>query len=124
MKYFKTFKVCLSSLIILAILLSVGCGVKNNNAVNEENNEVNNVENNETEITMTIEELSEYDGKNDKPAYIAVDGIIYDVTAVSQWAGGMHNGFTAGNEVTEELENAPHSITKLDGVTIVGKLVE
>jgi cytochrome b involved in lipid metabolism len=34
----------------------------------------------QTEKIFTTEELAKYDGKNNQPAYIAVDGIVYDVS--------------------------------------------
>jgi len=75
------------------------------------------------ELVLTTEELAKYDGKNGNPAYIAVDGVIYDVTDVSFWAEGEHNGFAAGKDLTEEIKNkSPHGTSKLDGVPIVGKL--
>jgi predicted heme/steroid binding protein len=54
-----------------------------------------------------------------------VDGIVYDVTNVSQWKNGMHNGYEAGKDLTEEIKTiSPHGISKLKGVAIVGKLEE
>lgn len=35
------------------------------------------------QLELTLEELAAYDGKDGNPAYIAVDGVIYDVTDVS-----------------------------------------
>ena len=43
-----------------------------------------------SELVLTLDELAQYDGQNGNPAYIAVDGVIYDVTNVSQWNGGAH----------------------------------
>ena len=75
------------------------------------------------ELVLTTAELAQYDGKNGNPAYIAVDGVIYDVTDVSFWAEGEHNGFTAGKDLTEEImSESPHGPSKLEGVPIVGKL--
>ncbi|MBN1778351.1 MAG: hypothetical protein JW811_09540 [Clostridiales bacterium] len=77
------------------------------------------------EIIMTLAELSQYDGTNGNPAYIAVDGVIYDVSDVPQWRSGRHNGFTAGKDLTEEIKNiSPHGVSKLTGLPIVGKLAE
>ena len=77
------------------------------------------------EETFTIDELSTYTGKDGNPAYIAVDGIVYDVTNVSRWKNGMHNGFDAGLDLTEEIKTlSPHGISKLKGVPVVGKLVQ
>lgn len=76
-------------------------------------------------LVLTLEELSAYNGENGSPAYIAVDGIIYDVTNVPQWKNGKHNGFTAGKDLTEEIKNiSPHGVSKLKGIPAVGKLAE
>ncbi len=48
---------------------------------------------------LTAEELKAYDGKEGRPAYVAIGDTIYDVTDVPQWRNGVHNGNTAGNEL-------------------------
>lgn len=59
---------------------------------------------------FTPEELSLYNGRNGKPAYIVVDGVVYDVSASTHWKGGTHeNMHQAGTDLTAELESAPHS---------------
>jgi predicted heme/steroid binding protein len=73
---------------------------------------------------MSTEELAAFNGKDGQPAYIAVDGVIYDVTEISFWKGGLHNGFQAGKDLTKEIKTvSPHGVSKLKGVPIVGKLV-
>ena len=80
---------------------------------------------NDTELVLTLEELSQYDGKDGNPAYVAVDGVIYDVTDVPQWKNGEHNGYTAGQDLTDIIKNkSPHGVSKLRGVPVVGKLAE
>ncbi len=76
--------------------------------------------------TFTIDELAQYNGKNGNPAYIAIEGTVYDVTNVSQWKNGIHVGkFEAGKDFTNELKNlAPHDDSKLQGVPVVGKLAD
>ena len=78
-----------------------------------------------TGLELTIEELAEFDGKDGAKAYIAVDGVIYDVTDVREWAGGSHWGkFTAGRDLTTEIKTqSPHGVSKLSGVPVVGKIV-
>lgn len=119
-------------MVVLVTALIVGCSspaeedpavsgpaVENPAVVEEE--EVAGVE----ELVLTVEELADYNGQNGMPAYVAVDGVIYDVTDVQYWQGGTHNGFTAGMDLTNEIKNiSPHGVGKLDGVPVVGKLAE
>lgn len=75
-------------------------------------------------LQLTLEELKQYDGQNGNPAYIAVDGVIYDVTNVPEWKDGKHNGYTAGQDLTDIIKNkSPHGLSKLQGVPVVGELV-
>jgi predicted heme/steroid binding protein len=105
-------KIWIISLVLLLVIL-VSCSSEANNA------------NDLPEKTFTIEELSDYTGKDGTPAYIAVDGIVYDVTSIAQWRGGTHNGFEAGKDLTNEIKNiSPHGVSKLKGLPIVGKLIE
>jgi predicted heme/steroid binding protein len=73
---------------------------------------------------FTLEELAQYNGKDGNAAYIAVDGIVYDVTKVAQWKNGNHNGYKAGKDLTEAIKTkSPHGISKLKNIKVVGKLV-
>lgn len=76
------------------------------------------------ELVLTVDELAAYNGKDGQPAYVAVDGVIYDVTDVPEWAGGEHySGLTAGQDLTEEIKNqSPHGLSVLDGLPVVGTL--
>ena len=79
----------------------------------------------ETELEMTLEELAQYHGEGGNKAYVAVDGIIYDVTDSDLWSGGEHNGFAAGRDLTEEIKNdSPHGVSMLERVPVVGRIVE
>jgi predicted heme/steroid binding protein len=74
------------------------------------------------ELELTLEELAQYDGTDGNPAYVAIDGIIYDVTGVEAWTGGTHNGNTAGKDLTEAIKNSPHGQSVLEGLPAVGKI--
>ncbi|MDD5434608.1 MAG: cytochrome b5 domain-containing protein [Nitrospira sp.] len=71
---------------------------------------------------FTKEELKEYDGRNGS-AYIAFDGKVYDVTQSFQWKDGIHQvTHLAGQDLTTELEAAPHHSDVLDKFPIIGEL--
>jgi|GEM_PF-279804 len=75
-------------------------------------------------LVLTTEELAAYNGKDGMPAYIAVDGVLYDVSNVLQWANGEHNGFSAGKDLTREImEISPHGVSRLNGIPVVGSLL-
>jgi predicted heme/steroid binding protein len=76
-------------------------------------------------LELTLEELEQYDGKDGNPAYVAVDGVIYDVTNVSAWSNGAHKGYFAGNDLTDIIKNkSPHGVKNLEGLPVVGKIVD
>ena len=75
-------------------------------------------------MMLTLEELAAYNGENGMPAYVAVEGKIYDVTNHPQWSTGMHGGNMAGTDITDMLKSAPHGMGKLDEVLKVGELVQ
>ncbi len=72
---------------------------------------------------FTLDELAQFDGSNGKPVYVAIEGIVYDVSKVAEWAGGKHFGNTAGQDLTNEFK-ACHVMTKLDKLPKVGILKE
>ena len=79
----------------------------------------------EATLELTLEELSEYDGKDGNRAYVAVEGVIYDVTDLDEWQNGMHNGVEAGNDLTDEIMNqSPHGTSTLSQAEVVGTLIE
>lgn len=53
---------------------------------------------------FTIEELAQYDGSGGKPAYTAVNGIVYDVSYNPAWGGGTHFGLYAGKDLTSQFQ--------------------
>ena len=77
-----------------------------------------------TEKIFTLDELKNYDGKEGRKAYIAVDGVVYDVTNVAAWKDGAHHGNKAGNDVTAGLGHSPHGERVLKKLEVVGKLVD
>lgn len=59
----------------------------------------------------------------DKPEiWIAYKGIIYDVTDSRLWRGGHHYEHWAGQDLTHELKDAPHTEKVFEGWQVVGTL--
>jgi predicted heme/steroid binding protein len=50
--------------------------------------------------TLSKEELSYFNGQNGKQAFVAVDGIIYDVTNDSAWGAGKSRLFITGRDLS------------------------
>jgi predicted heme/steroid binding protein len=101
------------SIIVFSIIL-LGCSKAPTQSTNTENLK-----------EYTLEELAKYNGADGNPAYVAVDGLVYDVTNALPWKGGKHNGFEAGKDLSDEIKNiSPHGVSKLKSVPIVGKITE
>ena len=71
---------------------------------------------------FTLEELTFYDGRNGKMAYVGYKDKVYDVTESSQWLDGDHLGHSAGQDLTEEMEIAPHADDVMTKMKVVGVL--
>ena len=77
------------------------------------------------ERTFTERELQQFDGTRGKPAYIAFEGVVYDVSASSLWRGGLHKDLHyAGTDLTRTLRKAPHTAEVFTHATVkrVGRL--
>ncbi|WP_428985373.1 cytochrome b5 domain-containing protein [Sphingobacterium oryzagri] len=60
----------------------------------------------------------------DKPAiWIAYKGMIYDVGASRLWKGGKHYEHWAGQDLSEELQDAPHAEWVFDRFPLIGRLI-
>lgn len=79
-------------------------------------------------IDLTMDQLKEFDGKNGRPAYVAVSGVIYDVTVSRLWRGGEHDPSHgeayAGRDLTAVLEKSPHGDKHVKHFPVVGRLIE
>ena len=73
-------------------------------------------------LELTLQELAAYDGKNGRPAYIANEGVIYDVTNSPAWNDGEHEDYTAGKDLTADFARARHGESVLNGIPVVGTL--
>lgn len=130
-------KVLMSSLITVMIL-TTACSGSNNSASSKTSNsssqtntssqantssQTNSDSTTTSEVSLTLEELKQYDGQNGNPAYVAVDGVIYDVSNVRKWKDGKHEmGVTAGQDLSELINQSPHGKAILSEAPVVGKI--
>lgn len=74
------------------------------------------------DYVFTEEELAEYDGQDGRSAYVAVDGVVYDMTSFGAWEGGEHNGIQAGTDATDAFsDDSPHEEDLLEQLPIAGQ---
>jgi len=73
---------------------------------------------------FTTRELSAFDGREGRPAYIAYKGKVYDVSASPLWQRGIHQDqHQAGKDLTALLAEAPHGDENLAGLPVMGDLL-
>lgn len=76
-----------------------------------------------TERVFTLSQLAAYDGTGTAKAYIAVDGVVYDVTNADGWSHGWHQGLhLGGTDATAAFAESPHSASLLATLPRVGTL--
>ena len=74
-------------------------------------------------LKISREELEANNGKEGKPAFVAVKGDVYDLGASPLWKDGEHMAeHYAGCDLTEALERAPHGIEMLERYRKAGEL--
>jgi predicted heme/steroid binding protein len=101
-------KLLIAFLLVFTIAIMAGCA--------EQNKEIPNVQ-------FTAATLAEYDGKDGRSAYIAVDGLVYDASNHKSWTDGEHHGFSAGKDLSEEFHKT-HKETTLRKLPIMGTYID
>ena len=79
--------------------------------------------------SFTLDELATFNGQNGTPAYVAVDGVVYDVSNSAFWKEGTHSscnlGAMAGQDLSELIKQAPARMrSDLQRMPVVGSLAE
>lgn len=72
---------------------------------------------------FTLQELAKYNGKDGNAAYVAVNGVVYDVTNNAAWAAATHFGLMAGKDLTSEFSSCHPGQPTLSKLKIVGKII-
>lgn len=74
---------------------------------------------------FTLEQLAQYDGKNGAPAYVAVNGVVYNVSNNRLWAGGNHFwGLSAGRDLSAEFASCHPGAMVLSVLPVVGYMAQ
>lgn len=73
--------------------------------------------------TFTKQQLAAYNGKNGLPAYVAVSGVVYDVTNSAAWAAATHFGLSAGNDLTAQFAPCHAGQPILQKLPQVGRMI-
>ncbi len=59
---------------------------------------------------VTKVELQRANGERGAPAFVAYQGVVYDVSECPKWRTGLHEGLHfPGQDLTDELPEAPHA---------------
>lgn len=74
--------------------------------------------------SYTRQQLSTRNGVDRDEMWIAYQGVIYEVGFSRHWRNGIHYGHWAGQDLSEELTDAPHAEEVFRRCKVVGKLVE
>jgi predicted heme/steroid binding protein len=71
----------------------------------------------------TKNQLALRNGQDRDEIWVAFRGTIYDVTKSRLWKNGKHYEHWAGQDLTDELADAPHTDTVFGKFEIVGILI-
>ena len=71
---------------------------------------------------FTKQQLALRNGQDKPEIWVAVDGIIYDVTRSRLWSKGKHYEHWAGQDLTDELKDAPHTRKVFEKFSVIGLL--
>jgi predicted heme/steroid binding protein len=68
-------------------------------------------------------ELALYNGQDKDEIYVAFRGLVYDVTNSRLWRNGKHYEHWAGQDLTKELEDAPHTEKVFEKFEVIGTML-
>jgi predicted heme/steroid binding protein len=74
--------------------------------------------------TYTNAQLALRNGQDKPEIWVAYKGMIYDVTHSKLWRNGKHYEHWAGQDLTHELVDAPHSERVFERMRVIGKLID
>ena len=75
-------------------------------------------------MEFTKQQLALRNGQDREEIWIAYEGVIYDVTNSRLWRSGKHYEHWAGQDLTEELSDAPHDTKVFKKFEVIGNLIK
>lgn len=72
--------------------------------------------------TYSKQQLALRNGQDKPEIWVAFEGKIYDVTSSRLWRNGKHYEHWAGQDLTDELKDAPHTRSVFDKFEVIGLL--
>ena len=72
--------------------------------------------------TYTRSQLALRNGQDREEIWVAYHGRIYDVSESRLWKNGKHYEHWAGQDLTDELPDAPHTETVFERFQVIGEL--
>ena len=76
-----------------------------------------------SQTTYSKAQLALRNGQDKPEVWVAYKGTIYNVSASRLWKNGKHYEHWAGQDLTDELEDAPHTDKVFGKFEIIGKLI-
>ena len=73
---------------------------------------------------ITNRQLSLHNGQDKTMVWIAYKGQVYDVTESRLWLKGKHYEHWAGQDLTDELVDAPHTEAVFERFPCIGQLID
>jgi predicted heme/steroid binding protein len=70
----------------------------------------------------TIQQLALRNGQDKEDIWVAFEGKIYDVGSSRLWKNGKHYEHWAGQDLTDELKDAPHTAQVFSRFPIIGTI--
>lgn len=74
-------------------------------------------------MTYTISQLALRNGADKPEIWCAFNGYIYDLTNSKLWRNGKHYEHWAGQDLTAEMKDAPHTAHVFEKFEIIGKIL-
>lgn len=72
--------------------------------------------------TITKAQLALRNGQDKPDVWVAFKGLVYDVSGSRLWKNGKHYEHWAGQDLTDELKDAPHTDKVFDKFKVIGRL--